>query len=290
VFNISGATFIRDTFAGAFCVFESIASWLSICDDITVLDCGSTDGTLQVLQEIASANSRIKVVQTHFSKVDAGAFADAANDCVRSWQHEYGVVWYADEIPHENLLRLLKERITKDQAEGKPYDYALWSYQLRENFQVMKWPPHPVHRVGPKNNFVLADDGTNTKRVFGVDVISNYNQGWFTKWGTEFHTDYTKLPTHEMLMDVGIIGGFIDTIYKRCALHAPMWHEQPNVEGTPASKWVSEQRNNPNWSKIETPYNIPHIMRWHVSRPTYDLRDELKQALKTGQVDSILGL
>lgn len=289
MFNLSGATFIRDTFTGAFCVFESMASWLSVCDDITVLDYGSTDGTLQALQEIAAANPRVKVVQIKLPRVDAGAFADMANSCVKAWQREYGVMWYADEIPHENLLRMLQERMTKDQTEGKPHDYALWSYQLRENFQVMKWPPHPVHRIGPKNNFVLADDGTNTKRVFGVDVISNYNQGWFTKWG-DFKDDWTKIPIHEMLIDVGIIGGFLDTIYNRCALHAPMWHEQPNVEGTPASKWVNIQRNNPNWSKTETPFNIPHILRWHVSRPTYQLRDELKQALKTGNVDSILGL
>lgn len=286
--NLSGATFIRDTFTGAFCLFESMASWLSVCDDITVLDCGSTDGTLQVLQEISAANHRVKLVQTQFSRVDAGAFADAANDCVRSWQADSGVIWYADEIPHQHLLQMLQERMVQDAAMGKPYDYTFWSYQLKENFQAMKWPPHPIHRIGPKENFFLKDDGTNTDRVFGVEVISNWNQGWFSKWGTEFGADYTQLPTDEMIMDVSITGAFLDNIYDRCSLHAPMWHEQPNVEGTPASLWVQDQRDNPNWEKTDTPFNIPHIMRWHLGRSKYELRDELRQALKTGQVEKLL--
>lgn len=281
--DISAATFIRDTIQGAFCLFESMASWLPLVDDMTIIDVGSTDGTLELLQDIAAANQHIRVVQSRFSRIDAGAFADIANDCVAQWKHNTGIFWQADEIPHQNLLEMLDDAL----GEGAN-DMVLWRYQLKENWQIMKWPPHPVHRLGTKGNFKFVDDGMNTDRYFEPPVCSNYDMGWFIRWGEEFKEDYTKLPTHEMLMDVSASGGFLENIIRKRQLHAPMWREKPNVDGTPVDSWVSRERNNPNWGKTESPFDIPHIMKWHVSRPTYDVRDDLIQALKDNDTRSLL--
>lgn len=283
--NVSAATFIRNTFEGAFCLFESMASFLPLVDDMTVLDLGSTDGTKQALEEIAAANPKISVVSTAFSKVDAGAFADIANDCVQAWKHDHGIFWQADEICHENLVRMLRERLDNGQ-----FDMVLWRYQLKENFQLMRWPPHPVHRIGTKGKFTFVGDGMNTDRYFEPPVCSEYNMGWFTRWGEEFKGRYPELPTHEMVMDVSAAGGFLDNIIGKRTLHAPMWHERPNVDSTPVQQWVMRERCNPNWTKRDTAFNIPHIMRWHLGRTRYELRPELKDALKTGRVEGIVGL
>jgi len=113
---------------------------------------------------------------------------------------------------------------------------------------------------------------------------------YFIRWGEEYKEDYTKLPTNEMVMDVSSIGGFIDCIVRKRILHAPMWHEQPNVEGEPVQQWYMREKNNPNWRKTDIPFNIPEVMRWHVSRPTYDLRASLLDALKSGDTRKIIGL
>lgn len=284
-YSISAATFIRNTIDGAFCLFESMASFLPFVDDLTVLDCGSTDGTLQILQEISSANPRIKIVQTRFSRVDAGAFADIANDCIRAWKHDAGIFWQADEIWHEDLLLLMDQKLEEGQR-----DLIFWRYQLKENFQVMKWPPHPIHRIGTKGNFHFVNDGMNTDRYFEPPICSGYDMGWFIRWGNEFKSDYTKMPTQEMVMDVSAIGGFFENIVAKRTLHAPYWHERPNVDGESVKTWISKERSNPNWGKKETPFNIPHIMRYHVGKSKYTLRPELLEALKTNTTRSMLGL
>lgn len=283
--KVSGATFIRNTFEGAFCLFESMASVLPLVDDMTILDLGSNDGTYEMLVEIAAANPSICVVRSHFSKIDAGAFADIANDCVASWKHDQGIFWQADEICHQNLIRMLRERLDNGQ-----FDMVLWRYQLKENFQLMRWPPHPVHRIGTKGKFNFVNDGMNTDRSFEPPVCSNYDMGWFIRWGDEFKGRYPELPTHEMVMDVSAAGGFLDNIIGKRTLHAPMWHERPNVDQTPVQQWVMRERANPNWTKKDTPFDIPQIMRGHLGKTRYELRPELKEALKVGKTERMLGL
>jgi len=282
--NISASTFIRDTYRGAFCLFESMASLLPFVDDMTIIDVGSTDGTLETLRDIASSNPRIKIRTSRFSRIDASAFADIANECVSSWSHEVGMFWQADEIWHQDLLRIMDAKL----ASGSD-DMIFWRYQLKNNFQRMKWPPHPVHRVGRKDNFKFVDDGMNSNRVWDAKICSTYDCGWFTKWGSDFADDYTRLPTNEMILDVSAIGGFIENIVGKRKLHAPMWHEKPNVEGVPVDKWYQSEKNNPEWRQTTTSFNIPEIMRWHVSRPTYDLRQELLDALKNDNTEELIG-
>jgi glycosyltransferase involved in cell wall biosynthesis len=282
--NISASTFIRNTLEGAFCLFESMASFLPFVDDMTIVDLGSTDGTLQILEEIARANPRVRVVNSRFSRIDAGAFADVANECVGHWKHEHGLFWQADEIWHQDLLSIMDEKLSRGM-----FDMIFWRYQLKENFQVMKWPPHPIHRVGTKGMFHFVDDGMNTDRTWDAKICSSWDMGWFIKWGDEFKHNYPTLPTNQMVLDVSAIGGFLENIVRKRTLHAPMWHEKPNIDGEPVGRWYARERNNPNWNKTETPFNIPHIMRWHVSRPTYDLRAALLDALKADNTKEIIG-
>lgn len=284
-YNISAATFIRNTIEGAFCLFESMASFLPFVEDMTILDCGSTDGTLQLLKEIAAANPKVRIIQTGFSRIDAGAFADIANDCIRAWKNDSGIFWQADEIWHQDLLKLLDQKLEEGQR-----DMIFWRYQLKENFQVMRWPPHPIHRVGTKGRFNFVNDGMNSDRYFEPPMCSNWDMGWFIRWGAEYEGRYPELPTEEMVMDVSAVGGFFDNIVSKRTLHAPMWHEQPNVDGTPVNRWIMEQRGNPNWSKQATPFNIPQIMRYHLGRTRYQVRPELIEAIKNNTTERMLGL
>ena len=273
-YPISGCTFIRDTIVGAFCLFESMASLLPFVDDMHILDLGSTDGTKELVQEIADANPRVSLWHGQFSKIDAGAFADAANDCIALVGHDNVLFWQADEIWHEDLLLRMEERFKNGE-----FDLSFWRYQLRDNFQKMKWPPHPVHRVGyrKEGKFNFVNDGMNSDRTWDARLCSEYDGGYFLKWG---QMDPLTIPVNDMIMDVSLVGAFRENIVRRRQLHAPMWHEPPTIEGMDADRWYKAALENPDWTKQDTPYDIPAIMRWHVGRVQYSVRPDLIEALK----------
>lgn len=283
--NISAATFVRDTLKGGFCLFESMAMWLTLpVDKMIVLDLGSTDGTRELLAQIADKNERVELHDAHFSKIDAAAFADAANECIALAPTDVVLFWQADEIMHEGLIPFVLANLAREREE-----MTFWRVQLRENFQGIKWFPHPVQRVGNKaKGFTFVGDGMNTQGYFGPPLVGDYDGGWFIRWGAEFEKSPTELPTHQMILDVSLVGAFRDLIVERRKMHAPFWHEPPTVEGVDADKWHAQQLVNPNWMKTTTPFNIPKIMRWHLGKTRYYLRDTLFQALKQDKTEEFL--
>lgn len=281
VMKISGATFIKNNFKGAFCLLESLASWLCVCDEVIILDLGSTDGTLGVLNEVASKNKRVHIAPSRFKVQDASAFATAANDVISLCSPGRVIFWQADEIPHEHLLF---EHIRPALREERD-DLSFWRYQLKWNFQQLKWSPHLVHRVGNRGNFTLVDDGMNSKNVWDTALVGGeYDGGWFTKWGELYgerggQQPAHELPTDHMIFDVSMSGGFRDNIPFRSMAHAPFWHQSPVVEGDALEKWQETTATLPEWTLQTTKFDIPAIMRWHLGRTVYTVRGELLDVL-----------
>jgi len=151
------------------------------------------------------------------------------------------------------------------------------------------WYPHLVHRVGIKGNCIFVDDGMNTDRYGQPSVVSCYDKDLEFLWERNFENDPTKLPTHEMIMDVSK-GGFFDNIGTKSALLAPMWRESPMVDGEPYDIWYDREVNNPEWSAEATPFDIPKIMKWHVGKRRYEVREELLEALMADDTRELLGL
>ena len=270
---VSACCFIKDTFKGAFCIFESLASLLPFCDEMLVMDLGSTDGTLETLYEISKANHKIRLILDRFPLIDASVFAILANDLVSQCKHENVLYFQADEIWHQDLLT----RMGNEFEQGN-FDLSFWRIQYQDNFHLVKWFPHLVHRVGKKGKFNFVGDGMTTDRTWDAHICSEYDGGWFQRWGA-LHQEGIKPYVNDMIMDVSLIGGFLENIVERKMLHAPFWRES-SINGKPVVEWVAEARQNPNWTKTESPYNLPHIMRYHVGKLKYQLRDELFQALK----------
>jgi len=284
-YPISACVFIRNNSVG-FCLFESMASWMPFVDEFIIMDLGSTDGTFEILKEIEESNSKVKVIQGSFYKQDAGIFADLANDLIAMCKNDTVLYYQADEIPHQNLLRLLDKKL----QDGKK-SLSFWRIQYRENFQKTKWLPHIVHRIEQKNKFHFVGDGMNTQEVFGVDVCSMYNAGWFSKWG-EIHKEKGDIEINkyvdQMITDVSMVGAFRDNIPDRRTLHAPLWHENTDIEGVPIPQWIERELQNPNWIKTESPFNIPAILKYHIGKTRYVLRTELLDALKADETEDLI--
>jgi hypothetical protein len=278
-YNISGCVFIRNTFNGAFCLFESMHQLLPLCDEFIVMDLGSTDGTLEMLKEIENVNPKVQVIENRFYYHDAAVFATLANDLIAMCDYPNVLYYQADEVWHEVLVELTRQKL----SEGNR-DLSFWRYQLKHNFQDIKWFPHPVHRIGSRDNFEFVNDGMNTNRVFDTTIVSNYNLGHFTQWGDKYKHRSIALPTNEMILDVSLTGGFIDNIPDRRRMHLPFWNE-PDVMpadegGISVDNWYAQESKKPKWHLRSTKFNIPEIMRYHLGKTKYELRTTLLEALK----------
>jgi len=281
---VSGCCFIKNTFLGAFCLFESMASLLPFVDDMTILDLGSTDGTEHYLKAIANSNPRVRVLHGEFPATDAGVFATLANTLIAGVKHDAVLYWQADEIWHEDLLLLMEERFKRDE-----FDLSFWRIQYRDNFQTVKWFPHVVHRVGVKGRFNFVGDGMNTDRFMEPPICSDYGGEYFMQWG-QMGQEKIKPYVNQMITDVSMVGGFRDNIPFRRMAHAPFWHEEPTIEGKPASQWHADALADPKWTRPASPYNLPKALRFHVGRTSYEFRSDLFDALCRDTTREWLGI
>jgi len=238
--------------------------------------------TWEVLKEIEAHNPKVKIVHSEFYEQDAAIFAKLANDLVAQCRYETVLYYQSDEIWHENLINLTQQAL----AAGKR-DLSFWRVQLKYNFQLIKWFPHPVHRIGLKEKFNFTGDGMTTDSTFDATMVSNWGMEHFIQWGDKYKNNPVGLPLDEMILDVSLTGGFLHNIPDRRRMHLPFWGEgdvmPADEDGLSVDEWHMKQKGNLYWDLYQTPFNIPQIMQWHIGRKKYELRPDLLEALKAGE-------
>jgi glycosyltransferase involved in cell wall biosynthesis len=302
-YPISACCFIRNTFTGGFCLPESMAQFMPFVDEMVIMDLGSTDGTVEFLQDIADHNPKVKLILEHnFPFTDANVFAHLANDLVDFCHNPHIIYWQSDEIWHHDLLRLMAKKF-----EAGKFDLSFWRIQYANNFQYVKWFPHLVHRVGTKGddfnegkrNFEFNGDGMNTTRSWDAAICSNYGGEMFPKWG-DLGQQGIKDFTNEMITDVSLLGAFRDLIPDRRRMHAPFWHEEPTIPyynknngqqpHMVESEWYAKALGDEDWTKTQSPYSLPKLLQWHVGKTRYELQPGLVEALRSGNTNELIGL
>jgi hypothetical protein len=150
----------------------------------------------------------------------------------------------------------------------------------------------------------------NSSRTHDAELFSDYDGSWFTRWGAEYslgektrvdgngnpyiygdHFKETKvgavphaMPTHDMVLDISSLGGFLWNVRNKANLHAPLWRAKNNsisIGGIfhNADDWCFEERKNKEWQKKETVFNIPEIMRCHLGEFMYQQKEEIIQKI-----------
>jgi len=104
--TVSGYTTVRNVESQGYPWRKSIASLLQFCDEVVVVDCGSDDGSFELIREWSLKDPRIKLHQKVIDtsderfavKVDGEMKAYARSLCTSSWCWQQDI----DEVVHEN--------------------------------------------------------------------------------------------------------------------------------------------------------------------------------------------
>jgi len=114
--TVSGYTTTKNCISQSYPFVQSIKSMLGFCDQVVVVDGGSTDGTWQKLEELAKSDKRITISKNtrdwnhkRFAVFDGLQKAYARSLCIGDWCWQQD----SDEVVHEEDYNKVKVLITK---------------------------------------------------------------------------------------------------------------------------------------------------------------------------------
>jgi hypothetical protein len=286
--KISVCVFVKDSIENPFCLWESTAALMPVADEYIIMDLGSTDGTLETLKDLASRNPKVRLEHGTFDlSRREKVFADLANQLIGMAKNDLVLHHQADEVFHEDLVSLFVKEMeaVSDFSPSAFPGRNFWRYQLKNNFQVMKWFPHAVNHLDLKERMRYVGDGMSTVRPWDSPFVGEFKDN--RPWQELFKHNPPAIPTNQMILDVSMIGGFLDNIPDRRRKHAPIWGENPEViyldgHAVNLEEWHDRESQNPEWTAKTSPFNIPAIMRGLVGETRYRMRDEVLARIAEG--------
>ena len=169
--TISGYTTTKDCISQDYPFKQCIESMLNFSDEVVVVDGGSSDGTLEVLQEWAEKEEKLKVflVKRDWDHPRHGVFdgmqkAEARSRCTSEflWQMD------SDEIVHENDVIKIQELCRNFPAQADLVSLPVIEYwggpdKVRMDVNPWKWrlsknKPHITHGIPDDLRRKDADD------------------------------------------------------------------------------------------------------------------------------------
>jgi glycosyltransferase involved in cell wall biosynthesis len=156
--TLGGNVVIRNGIDLDYCFVESIRSLLPICDEVVCCDADSTDGTRQVLDELAAVEPKIKICNWAWPEPVGRAhdwFVTWFNYAREHLHTDWHIQLDADEVLHENSHEEVLQAV-RYQKTLVCKRYNFW----RDHRNLI--PPghccgHEVIRVGPQRLWMPTD-------------------------------------------------------------------------------------------------------------------------------------
>src|SRR6266536_2282565 len=182
--KLSGVTFAYNAISQDYCLAESVASLKEFCDEVIVLDAGSTDGTSELIKTFKDKQTRIILCDNEEWKMQHGKwklsyFTNKAIDQVNT---EWVYYQQADELTHEGSYEWIR-RAVNGGADGYLISRLnLWgSPYTKLNVPLERMPCSPQVVRLAKSMYRAYDDAENLDCIASdafTDHIRMYHMGF----------------------------------------------------------------------------------------------------------------
>jgi len=114
--TIGGSIFIRNAIKFGYCLTEALESLYALCDEISILECGSDDGTQELIRKWVEFRGGTKKIIAEFNHPwEVGEkwdrLAILANVARKKLSTDWHFMLQADEVLHESAIPVIRRLI-----------------------------------------------------------------------------------------------------------------------------------------------------------------------------------
>ncbi len=217
--KLAGVQFVRNGIEQDYCFVESIQSMLSVCDFVYVVDAGSTDGTIEALEDLNDPSLTLITTDAeewnlHEGPTKLSVFVNIAMDYAERRGMDYLMYVQSDEVIHQDGFANIRAAVERG-AEGYVFNrYNLFKDPLHMlNVPQEKKPcSTEVIRLF-KSKYRAYSDGEHAN-VPTVEVFKSLDSIELFHMGFVRHKVKHLAKIRHMLVDVFKIG--MDTRAENC--------------------------------------------------------------------------
>ena len=118
--TLGGTIFCYNAIKNDYCLSEAVESLKALCDNIVILDAGSTDGTKELVRSFADEKTLTVLCHNNEWESNHGRekLAYFTNKAITYLFTDWHINLQADEVIHENSFDAIRKAIEKPDAEG----------------------------------------------------------------------------------------------------------------------------------------------------------------------------
>jgi len=184
--TLGGTIFCYNAIKHDYCIVEAIQNLKEFCDKVVVVDAGSTDGTIDLIQPLMDSQCRLNVIQEWDNQHGREKLNYFTNKAIELLDTDYNFNLQADEIVSEDSFPWIRKAMEEGMPGYMCRRYNLWKdpYHML-NVEQNRKPcsteivrlAHPKYRsVGDAESL-----GCNEVYIDYLDKIEIFHMGFVRK-------------------------------------------------------------------------------------------------------------
>ncbi len=185
--TLGGFLFVRDAIKYDYCVKEAIESMLGVCDQVAVVDAGSTDGTVDILMGMNDPKLTVQfLISREWEEIKGREkLSYFQNMAAKMLTTDYQLLCQADEVIHEDSYASIREAIETGQEGFMCTRINLWGDPYHElNVPLSRMPCSPQVIRLSKRGYKTIDDGESIAAYASFEFVNDiriYHMGFVRK-------------------------------------------------------------------------------------------------------------
>lgn len=174
--TLGGTLFVRNAIEWDYCVVEAVKCLQELCDEVVIVDAGSDDGTIELLEVLVDEKTILLSLEkaewdNQHGREKLAHFTNVAIGCLTT---DYNINLQADEIIHENSFPAIREAINT----GKEAFYVTRKNLWKDCEHELNVPQHrkpcstEIIRLA-KSNYQSIDDAESLSAPAIADFVND---------------------------------------------------------------------------------------------------------------------